>query len=124
MIHGVGVDIMLIERMDSTLDVDDSFIRSTFTAAELEEMRQHVSPRTFLASRFSAKEAVFKSLDCDGDFFQMTDVEILANEHGKPFVNLYGAASKLAARAGITKVHVSISHERDQVCSFAVASCE
>ena len=45
---------------------------------------------------------------------------MLSDERGKPFVNLYAATAETAKRLGITRIHVSISHERELATAFVV----
>ena len=40
------------------------------------------------------------------------DITILNNEKGAPYVTLTGAAKQKADSLGITKIHISISHEQ------------
>lgn len=121
MVIGVGVDFMRIDRICGDLADDDPFIRRGFTQAERDELSSRSDRRTFLATRFSAKEAVFKTLHCDGNACPPHDVEILSNEIGEPYVNLFGRAAEAARRQGIGKVLVSLSYDDDHVVAFAVA---
>ena len=121
MVKGVGIDLMDMHRISSELSMDDSFIRKTFTEAERAELYSRIDTHEYLCTRFSLKEAVFKSLDCDGDWFQMTDIEILTNSFGKPCVHLHGDAKAYANRASIETVHVSLTYDDNFVASVAVA---
>lgn len=121
MLVGVGADIMRIDRIGEGLSDDDPFIRRGFTEAERSELQARDDRRTFIASRFSAKEAVFKTLDCGGNDVRLPEVEIVSNEHGRPVVNLYGAAAAIASARGIDRVLVSLSYESEYVLAFAVA---
>jgi len=75
----------------------------------------------FYASRFAAKEAVFKSLHIDSDSFQLTDIEIIATEFGGRAVQLSGQIQEIASRKEISKIELSVSHEKDYVIAFAIA---
>ena len=66
---------------------------------------------------FAAKEAVAKALGTGFAGFGMADVEILADERGRPTVYLHGGAAKLADGA---RVHLSISHDGGMALAFAV----
>lgn len=121
MIAGVGADVMRIDRIAANLPSDDPFIRRGFTEAERAELEARADKRLFLASRFAAKEAVFKSLNASGNAIPLHDVEILKDENGKPFVNLYGAAAEVARNQRIDSVMVSLSSEDEYVLAFAVA---
>lgn len=121
MLAGIGADIMRIDRIACQLTVDDPFVRRGFTRAERDEFEPRTDKQAYLASRFSAKEAVFKTLNCGGDDVALAEVEIVSDKHGKPTVNLYGAAAEIARAQGISRVLVSLSYERDVVMAFAVA---
>jgi holo-[acyl-carrier protein] synthase len=46
-----------------------------------------------------------------------TDIELLNDEMGKPYVNLYGSVKELAEKKCVDSISVSLSHCRD----YAVA---
>lgn len=81
----VGVDVEDI----SSVNVDnDTFIERNFTADEISYCRQAPSPQSSFAGRWSAKEAVFKSLGAasKGAGAAMKDIEIVRDEEGAPSV--------------------------------------
>ena len=65
---------------------------------------------------FAAKEAVAKALGTGFTGFGFPDIEILADEKGRPVVNLYRGAALLAEDAS---VHLSISHDGGLALAFA-----
>lgn len=121
MIRGVGIDLMDMRRISSDMSPDDAFVRRVLTPSEREEQSVHGNPHEYLCSRFSMKEAVFKALGQEGDDFSMTDIEILADEIGRPIATLLGKAAQRAHVAGICNVLVSISYDDNLVTSIAVA---
>ena len=52
------------------------------------------------------------------------DIEVLRDELGKPYVNLYGRARKTAEEKGILRLEVSISNTREYAMAFAVGEGE
>jgi holo-[acyl-carrier protein] synthase len=52
------------------------------------------------------------------------DIEVLRDELGKPYVNLYGGAKKRSEEMGLTQIHVSISNTEDFAMAFAVGEKE
>jgi len=90
-----------------------------FTAGELSDGR--ANNREYLASRFAAKEAVMKSLGSGMGDISFTDIEVYHTDGGAPAVRLSGAAYRRATEIGASRVLVSVSHDRDYVCAFAVA---
>jgi holo-[acyl-carrier protein] synthase len=117
---GVGVDIIRTARFeDIALRAPGGVAARLFTANELADRR--ANDCEYLASRFAAKEAVMKSLGCGMGDMSFEDIEVYHLESGAPAVRLSGVASRRARQAGAVRVLVSVSHDRDYVCAFAVA---
>lgn len=121
MVKGVGIDLMDMRRISRDMPLDDAFIRHVFSDAERDSIVSSECAHRHICSRFSAKEAVFKSLGREGDGFSMAEVEILIDEIGRPIVNLTGLTAELAQAAGIADIFVSISFDGGFVTSVAVA---
>ena len=51
---------------------------------------------------------------------KLTEIEVLRDNLGKPYVNLYGEAKKLAEKIGITNIHVSITNTAQLASAFVV----
>lgn len=73
------------------------------------------------AGNFAVKEAVVKAFGTGFGRIQPVQVEVLRDQAGKPYVNLYGAARQQADELGIINIQVSISNEKDYAVAFAVA---
>ena len=114
MITGIGTDIIEVGRISRALARHKGFSTRVFTAAEREYCLSGGNPAQRFAGRFAAKEAVAKSL---GSSLSWLDVEILADEFGKPVVNLLNGA---AALVGGRRVMVSISHCRSYAVAYAI----
>lgn len=83
----VGVDVEDI----SAINIDnDTFVERNFTEKEIAYCRTTPSPQSSFAGRWSAKEAVFKSLGVQskGAAAPLKDIEILPNEKGAPIVSV------------------------------------
>ncbi|OCK86338.1 hypothetical protein K432DRAFT_421087 [Lepidopterella palustris CBS 459.81] len=117
----IGVDIESVAAINIE---NETFIERNFTAAEQKYCRGAASPQASFAGRWSAKEAVFKSLGVKGQGAgaPLKDIEVTNDESGAPVVSLYGDAEKAAKQAGVKRVSVSISHSDEQVIAIAVAS--
>ena len=116
MIHGVGVDVLRLEKLTYVCKIpDDPFIVRSFTEAE----RRH-SPLVYYSSRFAGKEAVFKALRISPDRVSLGEIEILNDEDGKPYVNLYGKLKGVADENDL-QLHISISYEAEEVIAYAIA---
>ena len=118
MIIGVGTDMIEIERVERAIR-KPGFLRKCFTGSELELLAAK-GPQSYAAS-FAGKEAAAKALGTGFRGFSPQDVEILRDRLGKPFVQLRGKAAELAARLGVSKMHISLAHSQQFAMAFAVA---
>lgn len=117
----VGVDV---EEIGAINIENDTFVARNFTAQEQAYCKKAASPQASFAGRWSAKEAVFKSLGvCSkGAGAPLQDIEILSDENGAPKVTLHGDALAAAKKAGVKNVNVSISHSETQAIAVAVSA--
>jgi fatty acid synthase subunit alpha len=83
----VGVDV---ESVDAISIDNDAFVERNFTQREREYCRKAPSPRASFAGRWSAKEAVFKSLSVasKGAGAPLRDIEIVNDDKGVPAVKV------------------------------------
>ncbi|KAI1340429.1 fatty acid synthase subunit alpha [Xylariaceae sp. FL0016] len=117
----IGVDVEDI----AAINIDnETFIERNFTNEEIAYCRSTPSPQSSFAGRWSAKEAVFKSLGVKskGAGAPLKDIEIKASPEGAPIVHLHGEASEAASKAGVKEISISISHSDLQSIAIAVAS--
>lgn len=123
MIIGIGTDIFLMSRLSKKIiQEDDAFIRRAFTQKERDEASKGNDQHTFYATRFCAKEAVYKAISSIEIEFKPGDIEILTDVNGKPHVFLYGKTKeKLEKMTSNYSIHVSISYDTDYASSFAIA---
>ncbi len=125
MIIGIGTDILKIESLSPILEGpgyrDDSFLRRTFTEAEIALAEGRPKPIDCYATRFAGKEAVFKALSVSGEDLRLREIEILSDAAGKPYVRLYGNAAAVAEKRGVRRVLISLSYEDRYAVAFAVA---
>ena len=116
MITGIGVDLVEIHRVVQACQKEHFKLRY-FTEAEIELIQ---TDQKKAADNFAVKEAVAKMFGTGFRGFELRDIEVLRDELGKPYVNLYGKAQELAKTQGITRVHVSISNTKDFANAFVV----
>jgi fatty acid synthase subunit alpha len=117
----VGVDVEDI----SAINIDnETFVERNFTQAEQAYCKKAPSPASSFAGKWSAKEAVFKSLGVasKGAGASLFDIEIVSDANGAPKVELHGEAARAAQNAGVKSVSVSISHSESQAIAVAVAA--
>ena len=110
MIVGVGIDVVPVARFAESLERTPSMAARLFTDAELVTL--HGEPRSpeSLAARFAAKEALAKALGAGGGM-HWTDAEVLVDDAGAPFLSVGGTVAERAASLGVTRWHVSLSHD-------------
>ncbi|RKF59343.1 Fatty acid synthase subunit alpha [Erysiphe neolycopersici] len=117
----VGVDV---EDILSLNIENDTFLERNFTSWEISYCKNSPHPQSSFAGKWSAKEAVFKSLDVKGKGAgaPLKEIEIINDEKGAPIVTLHGDAAKAAKNAGVKEVTISISHSDTQSIAIAVAT--
>lgn len=88
----VGVDV---ERIDAINIENETFLERNFTAQEIAYCQKASSPQSSFAGKWSAKEAVFKSLGVKGQGAgaALKDIEIVNDENGAPTVKVCSSSS-------------------------------
>ena len=117
MIVGIGTDLLENERIEKAC-LRESFVKRIFTEKEQELIRQNPKKAS---GNFAVKEAVSKVFGTGIRQMRLTDIEVLRDELGKPYVNLYNNALKKANELNITNIHVSISNTREYTIAYVVA---
>ncbi len=117
---GIGVDITETEKLYKALQ-KESFVKKCYTIKEQELINRRKSSAV---CNFAGKEAVSKALGTGFSKFFPKDVEILREENGKPYINLYGNAKETANELGITKLHISLSDIKEMAIAYVVAEKE
>lgn len=116
MIIGIGNDIIEIERVRKACS-KTAFLTRYFTTKEINSFgNKPIS----LAGNFCVKESVSKAFGTGFREFTPIDIEVLRDELGKPYVNLYGKAQEFAIRIGVRKIHVTISNLKELAEAFVV----
>lgn len=98
--YKIGTDIVKISRIEKSIK-NDTFLQQVFTEREREYCKRAES----FAGIFACKEAYFKAVGT-GIKFPITDLEILHDDNGRPYIN------------GIENSDVSISHDGE----YAIAT--
>ena len=121
-IKGIGIDLIEIKRIEKALQKWDKLLEKKILTpkeiGEIEYRKIRTRKLSFIAGRFAAKEAIFKSL---GIAPRWQEVDILPGERGEPLVTLDGETLKLSQNKGIKKILVSISHTRSFALAQAIA---
>ena len=124
MIIGLGIDHVQSKRMkEMLLKWVDRVENRVFDEGELEYSKSKGETHLHLAARFAAKEALFKALGKGlSEGMTWTDVKVVNDESGKPFIELKRRAQDIADEMGVKTIHVSLTPTED--CSVAVVILE
>ncbi len=125
-IYGIGIDIVDTKRIEESLSQGgDRLIDRIFTRKERTYCAKMRNPAPHYAARFAAKEAIAKAFGTGiGEKLNWTDMEILRDSLGKPYVVLTGVGKAFAEERGITQIMISLSHSDQHAAANAVAICD
>jgi len=113
MIHGIGIDIIKVERMKAAVERwGEKFLKRVFTESEIAYASKKKDPYLSLAVRFAAKEALIKALGLT-ETVSLADIEVESSAHGRPSIKVNGRLAELFSRNSFQCAHVSLSHERE-----------
>ena len=112
-----GVDIIEIERFASAYKrYGRRLLQRLFTINEIIENGENIAS---LAARFAAKEAVIKASGSRASI-PLVDIEVVNDERGNPTIQARGALEAFFRRNAFSKVHLSMSHEKEYGIAFVV----
>ena len=122
MIVGIGVDLILIERVARMLEAHgERFTTKVYTDAEVARCSGRRNAAQEYATRWASKEATMKALGTGWrQGVRFKDIENYNLPTGKPMIRLHGRAKEIAQELGATRVHVSVSHERGYAVAVVV----
>ncbi len=122
MIFGIGTDIVAVARFQRFIDSSNTaIIKRLFTPAERSCCEKRKDAASCFAARFAAKEAFLKALGSGlRDGLSWLDMEVSNNTLGKPELHLSGKAAELFQTNGLTRVHLSLSHDGGNAIAMVV----
>lgn len=124
MIIGVGLDVVHVSRLEHWRTIPGLLDRY-FHPQELEAALSRGSSSTLsLAARFAAKEAFGKAVGTGLSGITLKNILVLNNHNGKPCMNLFGNALEALERCGGKRIHLSLTHERDNALAMVVVEGE
>ncbi len=101
----IGIDIVENKRMENK---DDKFIRRVLSNKEYDIYLTFISDTRkvqYLASRFAAKEAIFKACKVGNKDLSYNDISILNDENHAPYIEILKYTE--------LQFNISISHEEN-----------
>lgn len=120
MILGIGIDVCAIVRMEDSLRRwGDRLWLRVLSEPERRALENRPDRATALAGRFAAKEAAVKAL-AGGHGVGWHDLEVYGPPRQPPQLLLHGPARALADRMGVTRVHLSITHDAGVAAAVAI----
>ena len=122
MIYGIGVDLVRINRIEDAIRRwGKRFVRRVFTPDEAQLCYKRPSPFVAFALRFAAKEAFSKALGLGmRKGLKWSEIEVLNQLNGKPFLKLYGTSLKICREKGVHGLHLSLADEGEYCVAMVV----
>ena len=120
MIVGIGNDIIEIERVEKAIS-KEGFKNKVYTQKELENIEKRGNRTETYAGIFSAKEAISKAIGTGVREFSLTDLEILNDDLGKPYVVVSEKLDKIIkSKKEDYQIEISISHSKKYATAMAI----
>ncbi|WP_338958995.1 holo-ACP synthase [Fusobacterium vincentii] len=120
MIVGIGNDIIEIERIEKAIS-KESFKNKVYTQRELENIEKRGDRVETYAGIFSAKEAISKAIGTGVREFSLTDLEILNDDLGKPYVVVSERLDKIIkSKKEDYQIEISISHSKKYAIAMVI----
>ncbi len=126
MIVGTGIDITDIARIEQAAQRRGRrFLERVFTEREMRYCACHKNPWARYAARFAAKEAGMKALGTGWRRgIGWRDLEVVNLPGGKPTLQLWGQAARIAGKLGVTRVSLSLAHSDSQAIAQVILESE
>lgn len=120
-IHGIGVDLLQVERMEKLLARrGESLLPRLLMNEELAEVRARPRTARALAMCWAAKEAFAKALGSGFRVFGWRDVGVIREANGRPVLIYSRKLQALLKVQGIGHAHVSLSDDGGMACAYVV----
>lgn len=120
MIVGIGNDIIEIERIEKAIS-KEGFKNKIYTQRELENIKKRGNRVETYAGVFSAKEAISKAIGTGVREFSLTNLEILNDDLGKPYVVVSEKLDKIIkSKKEDYQIEISISHSKKYAIAMAI----
>ncbi|TAJ05078.1 MAG: holo-ACP synthase [Planctomycetota bacterium] len=122
-ILGIGIDLTQIERIEEVhARRGQRFLDRIYTAGEQAYCARRMRSAQSLAGRFAAKEAAMKVLGTGwARGVRWVDIEVVRAPGGPPTLLLHGRAAEHAARRGIERWHLALTHDAGLAVAVAIA---
>jgi holo-[acyl-carrier protein] synthase len=122
LILGTGIDLAEVRRVREALERFGSRFRDrVYTAGEIAYVERKANRFERYAARFAAKEAGMKAIGTGWHGgIRWQDFEVVNLPGGKPTLHLHGVAAEVAARLGVQRISLSLTHTAEQGMAFVI----
>ena len=122
MIVGTGVDIAEVPRIAAAIErFGNRFVKRIFTDNEIRYCESKANKAERYAARFAAKEAALKAIGTGWrNGIAWRDVEVRREPGGRPNLAFHGRAAEIAARLGMKRASLSLSHTAQQAVAQVI----
>jgi holo-[acyl-carrier protein] synthase len=122
MIYGIGIDLVENDRMDRIIQKwGDKFLSRVFSRREIEYCGRYAQASMHFGARFAVKESFLKAIGTGlGKGVKLLEIEVVNEESGKPQIMLCGGAKEFLVKAGIEKIHLSITHTKNYASAMVL----
>ena len=124
MIKGIGVDVVHVHRMKKWRKTPGLLARYFHNEELSAALKKGNSADLSLAARFAAKEAFGKALGTGLMGIVLKDIMVKNKYNGQPEILVYGTALSALENSGVKKIHVSLTHEKDNAIAMVVLEDE
>ncbi len=125
-IAGTGIDVIEVERVERALNrplTGARFRQRVFTPGESAYCEGRGRQRfQSYAARFAAKEATMKALGTGWNRnVGWNEIEVYRERGRAPTIRLHGKTAEFAARRGLARFHLSITHTAGSAIAHVIA---
>lgn len=126
MIVGTGIDLAEVPRIRASIErYGERFIRRIYTPGEIAYVERKAGRFERYAARFAAKEAGMKAIGTGWrGGVRWQDFEVRNLPSGRPTLLLHGKAAEYAARLGVKRIALSLTHTAEQGMAFVILEAD
>lgn len=119
MIIGIGVDVVDLARFERAADRTPALLDRLFAESERMDGENRRALRS-MAARFAAKEALIKAIG-DSAGVKWHDMAVVSDGLRNPAFELHGDLAGIVADLGISRIHLSMSHDAGVAIAYVIA---
>ncbi len=119
MIVGIGVDVVDLARFERSVERTPGVLSRLFAESE-QIMGEGRRSLPSMAARFAAKEALIKAIG-DSEGVRWHDMAVVSDHLRNPTIEVYDALARIVAARGISRIHLSMSHDAGVAIAYVVA---